>query len=151
MGAGLGNTKAGVLELVDEVDSKSIASDGVRVRVPPPAPSEAGSFFELFFRETAPLRSVIIEISGASMVRYLDAPSKKPKIISKIFSQLRILDTGFLINPVSFLLGRKNHQLCWWALSYALAKSYERSELTTCYLAVKQRPSIEDKLPVYGW
>ncbi len=29
---------AGVLELVDEVDSKSIASDGVRVRVPPPAP-----------------------------------------------------------------------------------------------------------------
>ena len=31
---------AGVLELVDEVDSKSIASDGVRVRVPPPAPNQ---------------------------------------------------------------------------------------------------------------
>ena len=30
--------RAGVLELVDEVDSKSITSDGVRVRVPPPAP-----------------------------------------------------------------------------------------------------------------
>ena len=30
---------AGVLELVDEVDSKSIASDGVRVRFPPPVPS----------------------------------------------------------------------------------------------------------------
>ena len=30
---------AGVLELVDEVDSKSIASDGVRVQVPPPAPA----------------------------------------------------------------------------------------------------------------
>ena len=29
---------AGVLELADEVDSKSIASDGVRVQVPPPAP-----------------------------------------------------------------------------------------------------------------
>ena len=29
---------AGVLELVDEVDSKSIASDGVRVRFPPPVP-----------------------------------------------------------------------------------------------------------------
>ena len=28
---------AGVLELADEVDSKSIASDGVRVRPPPPA------------------------------------------------------------------------------------------------------------------
>ena len=28
---------AGVLELADEVDSKSIASDGVRVQVPPPA------------------------------------------------------------------------------------------------------------------
>lgn len=35
---GIGNANAGVLELVDEVDSKSIASDGVRVRVPPPAP-----------------------------------------------------------------------------------------------------------------
>ena len=31
---------AGVLELVDEVDSKSIASDGVRVRFPPPVPEE---------------------------------------------------------------------------------------------------------------
>ena len=31
---------AGVLKLVDEVDSKSIASDGVRVRVPPPAPNQ---------------------------------------------------------------------------------------------------------------
>lgn len=29
--------RAGVLELADEVDSKSIASDGVRVQVPPPA------------------------------------------------------------------------------------------------------------------
>ena len=28
---------AGVLELADEVDSKSVASDGVRVRPPPPA------------------------------------------------------------------------------------------------------------------
>ena len=32
------NINAGVLELADEVDSKSIASDGVRVQVPPPAP-----------------------------------------------------------------------------------------------------------------
>ena len=29
---------AGVLELVDETDSKSVVSDGVWVRVPPPAP-----------------------------------------------------------------------------------------------------------------
>ena len=29
---------AGVLELVDEADSKSVVSDGVWVRVPPPAP-----------------------------------------------------------------------------------------------------------------
>ena len=35
---------AGVLELVDEVDSKSIASDGVRVRVPPPAPCKDAYF-----------------------------------------------------------------------------------------------------------
>ena len=33
---------AGVLELVDEVDSKSIASNGVRVRFPPPAPRRCG-------------------------------------------------------------------------------------------------------------
>mgnify|MGYP007008475397 CR=1 FL=1 len=31
-------TYAGVLELVDEADSKSVVSDGVWVRVPPPAP-----------------------------------------------------------------------------------------------------------------
>lgn len=29
---------AGVLELVDKMDSKSIVLTGVRVRVPPPAP-----------------------------------------------------------------------------------------------------------------
>ena len=34
---------AGVLELADEVDSKSIASDGVRVQVPPPAPNKKSS------------------------------------------------------------------------------------------------------------
>ena len=28
-----------MLELADEVDSKSIASDGMRVQVPPPAPT----------------------------------------------------------------------------------------------------------------
>ena len=32
---------AGVLELADEVDSKSIASDGVRVQIPPPAPKKS--------------------------------------------------------------------------------------------------------------
>ena len=32
---------AGVLELADEVDSKSIDSDIVRVQVPPPAPNNA--------------------------------------------------------------------------------------------------------------
>ena len=31
---------AGVLELVDEEDSKSSASNGVRVRAPPPAPTK---------------------------------------------------------------------------------------------------------------
>ena len=38
LGVEFESAKAGVLELADEVDSKSIASDGVRVRVPPPAP-----------------------------------------------------------------------------------------------------------------
>ena len=33
-------SNAGVLELADEVDSKSIDSDIVRVQVPPPAPNK---------------------------------------------------------------------------------------------------------------
>ena len=52
---------AGVLELVDEVDSKSIASDGVRVRFPPPVPkNRVRSKRTLFFglrRAKARLRS----------------------------------------------------------------------------------------------
>lgn len=32
-------TYAGVLELVDEADSKSVVRNGVWVRVPPPAPN----------------------------------------------------------------------------------------------------------------
>ena len=45
---------AGVLELVDEVDSKSVASDGVWVRVPPPAPQrcvivDTNGYAPLFF------------------------------------------------------------------------------------------------------
>ncbi len=32
------NKRAGVLELADEADSKSVGSDTVRVRPPPPAP-----------------------------------------------------------------------------------------------------------------
>ena len=44
---------AGVLELADETDSKSVVSDGVWVRVPPPAPrkksllsTDKGDFFQ---------------------------------------------------------------------------------------------------------
>ena len=44
-------SKAGVLESADEVDSKSIPSNGVRVQVPPPAPGKATSFnLSLLFR-----------------------------------------------------------------------------------------------------
>ena len=38
-------TYAGVLELVDEADSKSVVRNGVWVRVPPPAPTT--NLFEL--------------------------------------------------------------------------------------------------------
>ena len=44
---------AGVLELADEVDSKSIGGDTVRVRPPPPAPrkkSKARKSLALLFR-----------------------------------------------------------------------------------------------------
>ena len=33
--------RAGVLELADEADSKSVGSDTVRVRPPPPAPNKS--------------------------------------------------------------------------------------------------------------
>ena len=57
---------AGVMELVDVADSKSADGDIVGVRVPPPAPTEAGSLFELFYRKTTPLHAVAIGMTGFS-------------------------------------------------------------------------------------
>ena len=50
-----------------------------------------------------------------------------------------------------FSFGRKEPpaQLVGFS-SYALAKSYERSELTTYQVTVMQKSQIEDDLPVYG-
>ena len=38
-----------MLELADETDSKSVVSDGVWVRVPPPAPNKKQAQKSLFF------------------------------------------------------------------------------------------------------
>ncbi len=54
------------MELVDVTDSKSVGSDTVWVRVPPPAPCEAGALFELFYRKTTPLHAVPIGMTGFS-------------------------------------------------------------------------------------
>ena len=43
------NKQAGVLELADEADSKSVGSDTVRVRPPPPAPEKSIDFVGAFF------------------------------------------------------------------------------------------------------
>ncbi len=40
---------AGVSELADETDSKSVVSNGVWVRVPPPAPNISDYFQRCFF------------------------------------------------------------------------------------------------------
>ena len=91
------------MELVDVTDSKSVGSDTVWVRVPPPAPSEAGSLFELFYRKTAPLHSVSIEMTRFSTSLAEDVLLKSRKKFYKKYTQVRILDTEFLINPVSHL------------------------------------------------
>ena len=51
---------AGVMELVDVADSKSAASDGVGVRVPPPAPRRSKVRFAptIFYQNRHPLRSL---------------------------------------------------------------------------------------------
>ena len=61
---------AGVLELVDEVDSKSIASDGVRVRVPPPAPSPQSLVYQgvAGFQETTATQEM--ETPAPSLLRF---------------------------------------------------------------------------------
>ena len=52
---------AGVLELVDETDSKSVVSDGVWVRVPPPAPRRSGLYIVRsdFFQKSELIHSVV--------------------------------------------------------------------------------------------
>ncbi len=57
--------RAGVLELADEADSKSVGSDTVRVRPPPPAPEKrqsADCLFSVLFalRRVVLLRSDIV-------------------------------------------------------------------------------------------
>ena len=50
-GVRLKNINAGVSELADETDSKSVIRKGVWVRVPPPAPCEETLLFEQFSRK----------------------------------------------------------------------------------------------------
>ena len=58
---------AGVLELADETDSKSVASNGVWVQVPPPAPNEKRASSMLFFYFI--LRKVGLEASGSEYIK----------------------------------------------------------------------------------
>ena len=53
---------AGVLELVDGADSKSVVSNGVWVRVPPPAPSIQNTLDAMrFFRMASVFSGVFAE------------------------------------------------------------------------------------------
>ena len=58
---------AGVLELADEVDSKSIDSDIVRVQVPPPAPNSRNP-------------NLVPIGEGFGFLLYLDYPNFNSKI-----------------------------------------------------------------------
>lgn len=65
--------------------------------------TEAGSLFELFYRKTAPLHAVPIAITEFSKILDKAVLLKNEKSSHEKFIQVRILDTGFLINPVSLL------------------------------------------------
>ena len=59
------------------------------------APTEAGSFFKLFYRKAAPLCSVTVVMTGFSEKIAYSAFPKIRKSYKKIFVQVRFLDTGF--------------------------------------------------------
>ena len=63
---------------------------------------EAELLFELFYRKTAPLRSVSIDNTDLQESFISGHILKESKIKEKIFIKVRILDTGFLTKPVSF-------------------------------------------------
>ncbi len=65
--------------------------------------SEVESFFELFYREAAPLYAVSIDITGVSKSSKKDILLKNGKSLHKKFIQIHFLDTGFLINLISSL------------------------------------------------
>lgn len=65
--------------------------------------NEAGSLFELFYRKTTPLHVVPIEMTGGQKALLKSHFWKKGKGFTKKYTQVCILDTGFLINPVSLL------------------------------------------------
>lgn len=65
--------------------------------------AEAGSLFELFYWKATPLHAVSIGMIEFSESLDDDVLWKTEKVIIKNFIQVRILDTGFLINLVSFL------------------------------------------------
>ena len=94
---------AGVMELVDVTDSKSVGSDTVWVRVPPPAPTEAGSLFELFYRKAAPLHAVPIRMTGVSKRYDKNVLLKNEKSSHKKVYPSLSFRHGFLINPMSLL------------------------------------------------
>ena len=76
--------RAGVMEFVDVVDSKSTASDGVPVRVRPPAPRKKPDLFTKsgFFQLYSPAASYIaLQFYSAHAELYCAARSLKANII----------------------------------------------------------------------
>ena len=71
---------AGVLELADEVDSKSIGGDTVRVRPPPPAPRKT--------RQVFPVWSQTVDKTPACFPRWgfvLRIKNNKKRLIYAVF------------------------------------------------------------------
>ena len=91
---------AGVLELVDEVDSKSIASDGVRVRVPPPVPRRSklciacSDFLQKSERTHAAAPPFQIEPAALGFDLVLDAALETAESIVALFLDFAVQRTA---------------------------------------------------------
>ena len=106
--------RAGVLELADEVDSKSIDGDIVRVQVPPPAPKSQiepqglvwDFLFLLGWRDLKPKRVaaliILIRKNGDFTFSTTTHKSTNPKHIQIVFGVY--ISSGFIIMISRFFL-----------------------------------------------
>ena len=98
IGRRLKNINAGVSELADETDSKSVALTGMRVRPPPSAPKAPfGVLFQLYpictVRQLYLSGEALSSIAGTYVLNFLSAGNKSEKTLPPLHFQ----DNGGII------------------------------------------------------